>query len=64
MPQLAYISFEQNGTNAVEVGATTLTTQTWQNTTVVHVLRGDYPVGANQTLTIAPGMKLRVTMPI
>ena len=59
MPELAYISFEQNGTNAVEVSVATLTTQTWQNTTVVHVLRGNYPVGANQTLTIAPGMKLK-----
>ena len=64
MPALAYMSFEQNGTNAVEVGATTLTTQTWQNTTVVHVLRGNYAVGANQTLTIAPGMKLKGPMPI
>ncbi len=58
-PTLENITFTKNGVNAVEVVAGNWTTKSWSNTTVVYWLGGDITIPAANTLTIAPGMKIK-----
>jgi hypothetical protein len=60
-PQLSHITFSDNYINGVEINDARWTTDTWDNTTVVYVIEeGDVSVPALNTLTITPGMKIKL----
>ncbi|MEM7128090.1 MAG: hypothetical protein AAF702_17275 [Chloroflexota bacterium] len=67
LPTLAYITFEQNYLNAVELSAMTdwghssWRNNKWQNNTIVHVVEdADIIIPVTQTVTISSGFKLKL----
>ncbi|HMR67937.1 MAG TPA: DUF2012 domain-containing protein, partial [Anaerolineae bacterium] len=60
-PNLSYITFENNYINGVDLVAGAWQTDTWDNTTVIYVIEdGSVTIPAANTLTIAPGMKVKL----
>jgi|GEM_PF-5551521 parallel beta-helix repeat protein len=66
-PTLSNLTFEQNYINGVEIpggtktASATVTGETWANTDVVYVLTGDLVIGQGFTLTITPGLTIKLT---
>jgi dUTPase len=58
-PILRNISFEKNRLNGAEIATNLLESDVWDNTDVVYVLLSSATIGADQTLTIAPGMVVK-----
>ena len=57
MPALSYITFTDNFINGVEInGNRQWQTDTWDNTTVIYVLRGDLNIPAAQMVGLALGV--------
>jgi uncharacterized repeat protein (TIGR01451 family) len=62
-PILSYITFTDNYINGVQIqGNRDWQTDTWDNTTIIYVIEGgDITIPAANTLTINPGMKVKLT---
>jgi hypothetical protein len=60
MPTLENITFEHNYRNAVEIMGNNWTSSTWNNTTVIHWVNDNITISALNTLTIAPGVKIKL----
>jgi len=58
-PILENITFETNYRNAVEIVSGDWTTSSWNNTTVIYWLGDDVNLIHGNTLTMAPGMKIK-----
>jgi hypothetical protein len=60
-PQLSYITFTNNYINGVDMDNVSWTTDTWDNTTVIYLIEeGNITIPAANTLTINPGMKIKI----
>jgi hypothetical protein len=59
-PLLDHITFTKNQPNAVVLNGGTWDTATWDNTSLVHLVGGTVSIAADSTLTIVPGMKLKL----
>ncbi len=60
-PTLSYLSMAQNFWNAAQLSSGGWNTATLASTTVVYLLAGDLTVNSGQTLTVAPGVKIKAT---
>ena len=63
-PTLNNIVFLDNELNAVEIPKGDWNTDTWDNTGVVYFVSGDLRIPSGQTLTVAPGVIVKVLDPI
>jgi len=63
-PVLEHIAFEDCEVNAVEIPEGDWRTDTWDNTGVVYFVSGDLRVPAGETLTVAPGVMIKVVDPV
>ena len=63
-PTLENVSFTECAINAAEIPEGDWHTDTWDNTGVVYFISGDLRVPAGETLTIAPGIIVKVVDPI
>lgn len=59
-PNLTYITFTDNYRNAAEVVSGDWTTNTWDSTSVVYWLGGSVRVSHGNTLTVSPGVKVKM----
>ena len=59
-PNLSYITFDKNYINGVKIPGATWQTDTWDNPTIVYVTVGNLTIPAANTLTINPGMKVKL----
>jgi len=59
-PQISHVTFSHNNINGVELAGTSWSSDRWDNTTIVYVIQSDLTIPAGRTLTIDPGVKIKL----